>query len=169
MREVGHRGEVALAGRAERAHARQAVLVEGVDDERRELGTHARRALHEPVGKAQQRGTHNLVGHGRADGDEVIEDQPPVEQLELRAVHAHALAHADASRDAVSLGARLHCPLDRGTGAAHAVDRSRSDADACALAGDRHDLVEREGRAVDLDGHAARLGRNAGRRDTRRS
>ena len=151
--EIGERAEVALAGRAEQAHAGRLVRVERVDDARQELRAHARGALREPVGQAHHGGAHHLARRVRPGRHAVIPQQAPVVGVHLVGSDAHALAHADARGDAVDAVGALGRALDDRACGAHALERVGRHLDPLAASRDAHDFLEREPLAVQDHAH----------------
>ena len=122
--EVGQRAEIALARGAEHPHARRLAGVERVDDARRAArGARPRcpsrtRSRAAPWRRARPRaGRPGPVGHA------VIAQQAPVVGVHLVGADAHALAHADAGRDAVDAVGALDRALDHGARGLHASER----------------------------------------------
>ena len=127
-RRARTRGRPAARGRSGRpsraAHARRLAVVERIHDAREQLGPHAGGALREPVREPHHRGAHDVargVGPGR---HAVIAQQPAVVGVHLVGPDAHALAHADAGRDAVDAVGALDRPLDDRARGAHAPSAS---------------------------------------------
>ena len=99
-RELCGLGEIGLADRSERANGREPVVVQRIDDARRQHGPRRGRGLRERVGEPEGRRTHDVVPEGRALADEVLAEEQRV--VPVRG-DAERLAHPDARRDAVRL------------------------------------------------------------------
>ena len=120
-----------------------------------QLGAHARGALGEAVREPHHGRAHDLARSIRARAAmRWSREQAAVVGVHLAGAHAHALAHADAGRDAVDAGA-VDDALDHVARSLHARDRIRRHLDALAAAGDAHDVSEREPLAIQDHGHRA--------------
>ncbi len=151
--EVGERAEIALARGAERPHARRLAGVECVDDAREELGPHTRGALREAVREPHHGRAHDVARCVRPGRHAVIAQQTPVVGVHLVALDAHALADADAGRDAVDAVGARDCALDHGARGPDAIEGVGRDLDALVAARDAHDLCERQLLAVQDHAH----------------
>ncbi len=124
----------------------------------RERGAHARAAAREPVQQPQHRRAHDVVRRVAALGRAMLGDDPAVEARDLVAREGHALAHADAGREAVDAVAAQHDALDEGARLGHPGEGLGSDLDTGARARDSDHIADVERGAVDDDGsHSPRL------------
>ena len=151
--EVGHRGKIALADRAERAELWQPVGVQSRDDELRELRTGHGRALGERVCEPERRRADDVMRRGRSLRDQVVLHEQP---LVTRGFDPRVLAHADPGREAVRLVAAARAqPAATSRARRMAVARLGREGHGLGLARNRHDVLERERATVEDDGHAA--------------
>ncbi len=157
VRKIRVLSEIGLSERPERSNFRDAVLVQGVHDELRELGPRSLVAGHEAVGQPQERGPHHVLGGSLAEPDAVAGDCRAIERGELGAFDPCVPAHADSGRHAVDRGAVGHGLLDHLASLAHLVEGARHDLDALACARDAYDLVERQSRSRERDRHERTL------------
>ena len=126
VREVGHLRQVALADRPERPDLRQPVVVEGLDEMRRELRARRRRGPGERVCEPKRRRPHDLVRNRRSLRDPVLAHEQAVMTRRLDVEHLPA---ADAGRDTVRRGARGDRTVDDGAGGRHRRERGGIDLD----------------------------------------
>ncbi len=157
--EIGQRGEVGLAERAEPPHDRADATVERLDQALRQHGTHAGMAGGEAVGQAHHGRPHHVGGERRALRDAVVLEQAAIEARQLAGGERHPLEHTHAGRQAVDLVATGKRRLDRAPGTCHAFLDIGRQRDGDAVARHAHELVERECRACKDDSHGAVIAR----------
>ena len=147
VREIGVLCEVRLPDRAERAHAGQVVVVQGLDVALGDLRSRALVAGGESVRMTEERCAHDLVGSRRAESDEVTGDRGAVER---RARLSRPRRRRDASRRPWSRRMSACPPVTRArrrATLAHAFDRVGRELDSLARTRDPDDVVEREASA----------------------
>ena len=116
-----------------------------------DLGPGARGRAREGVRKPDHGRPDDLLRRVRACPDQVVDDQCPVERARLLGGNGDLLAGADAGRHPVHGVPALEHTLDQGTRLAHPLERLGGELHRRALAGDRHDLLDREAPAVEDD------------------
>ncbi len=121
--QVGHRAQVALADRTERADRRGETLIEQGDDQLGQFGPYAGDALGVAVGQAEH-GAADHVGRGHVTlGDAVVQNQAVVEPLPFGRIEQVGLTLTDPRGQAVNHVSACENALDHGPGPAHSVDR----------------------------------------------
>ena len=154
QRHLGHRGEVAAgAHRALGAHDRRDALVEQLDQRLRDLRPVARVAVGVDVDARRHGGAHDLDRRGLADAGGVVVDEEALELLHLVVVEHDLAELADAGVGAVHDLARRDLLLEHRAADLDALEGGRVELDLLALAGDAHELLDGERRAVQGDGH----------------
>ena len=144
LREVGHGAEVSLAHRAEAAHGRHQITVEGVDHHLGQLGADTGHALGEAVHQADHRGPHDGRRGRRPLGNEVTPDQEPAEALAGPGVKHDALPFRQSGRQAVDGGLRPQRLVDDLPGGRHPVARRRGEGNLIAPLSNGSEGIDRE-------------------------
>jgi len=153
VREVGVRGQVGLAVRAEQPHLGNRAVVQRGDDVLDELEPDARASPGEAVCEPERHRADDVLGRCGSLADAVLEDQPPVELGEVAGLHARPLAHADAGRQPVDRRVARERAVDDLPPGANPACHRRGEIDVGATARDRGQVLEREGVAAERDRH----------------
>src|SRR5581483_3298448 len=102
---------------------------------------------------ARDRGPHDLRGRRRADPGGVVVDQVPLEPLDLLVGEDDLGELADPRVGPVHDLAGRQLLLEHRPADPYALERRRVDLDLLARAGDAHERLDRQRRAVQDDGH----------------
>ena len=152
VRQVGHRGEVALADRAADADVGQLVRVEHRDEPLGEGGAGDGRPLRERVRKPQRLGADDVAWSNGTMAHQVLTQHEPVV---IRGVDRRVPADPEAGREAVRGAAALENLLRHAAGSRHPLERPRCELDRLERTGDPDDLLELQIGAGQRDGHRA--------------
>ena len=153
VRQVGVRGQIGHADRAEQPHRRHDARIQLRDEVLEQLESHAGRPARKAVCDEQELRAHDFRRCGIALADTMLEDQPPVELRELAWLDARPLAHSDTRRQPVDRCVACEGVLDDRPPGAYAIGDSGRELDGRAVSGDREQLLEREGVAAECDRH----------------